>query len=49
MNSFYTEEELQKIGFKSFGTNVLISRNAKFYYMNHKTKVCSNKGYLFPY
>lgn len=31
MNSFYTEEELQKIGFKSFGNNVLISRNAKFY------------------
>ena len=31
MNSFYTEEELKKLGFKSYGENVLISRFARFY------------------
>ena len=31
MSSFYTEEELKEIGLKSYGKNVLISRNAKFY------------------
>lgn len=31
MNSFYTEEELSKIGFKSFGTNVKISRKTSIY------------------
>ncbi|WP_299179817.1 acyltransferase [uncultured Chryseobacterium sp.] len=31
MNSFYTENELQQLGFKSIGKNVLISRNASFY------------------
>lgn len=31
MNSFYTEEELSEIGFKSFGTNVKISRKASIY------------------
>ena len=31
MNSFYTEEELKKIGLKSFGKNVLISRFASIY------------------
>jgi galactoside O-acetyltransferase len=30
-NSFYSIDELLKIGFKSFGTNVLISRYACFY------------------
>lgn len=30
-NSFYTVEELNLIGFKRIGNNVLISRNAKFY------------------
>lgn len=30
-NSFFNENELKKIGFKSFGKNVLISRNACFY------------------
>lgn len=29
--SFYSEEELKKIGFKHIGTNVLISRNACIY------------------
>lgn len=29
--SFYTKSELQKIGFKSVGSNVLISRFARFY------------------
>ena len=31
MNSFYTEEELKEIGFKSFGKNVLISKKASIY------------------
>lgn len=31
MSSFYNEEELKNIGFKSIGNNVLISRNACFY------------------
>ena len=31
MNSFYTLEELQSIGFKQVGENVFISRKASFY------------------
>lgn len=31
MTSFYLEDELEKIGLKSFGSNVKISRNANFY------------------
>jgi galactoside O-acetyltransferase len=31
MSSFYSENELQKIGFLSFGSNVLISRKASIY------------------
>ena len=31
MNSFYSQEELGSIGFKSIGNSVLISRNATFY------------------
>lgn len=31
MNSFYDKEELEKIGFKKVGSNVLISRKASFY------------------
>lgn len=31
MSSFYTEEELKRIGFKSFGKNVLISKKASIY------------------
>ena len=31
MTSFYSEEELSQIGFKSIGNNVLISRKASFY------------------
>ena len=31
MNSFYSVEELQELGFKSIGNNVLISRKASFY------------------
>jgi len=31
MTSFYTNEELIELGFKSVGKNVLVSRNAKFY------------------
>lgn len=31
MNSFYTQEELAKLGLKSFGENVLLSRNAQIY------------------
>lgn len=31
MDSFYSEQELKKIGFKSFGTNVKISRKASIY------------------
>ena len=31
MNSFYSEEELKEIGFKSMGGNILISRKASIY------------------
>ena len=31
MNSFYSNEELQSIGFKQIGKNVLLSRNAQIY------------------
>lgn len=31
MDSFYTENELQEIGFKSFGKNVKLSRKASIY------------------
>ena len=31
MSSFYSEEELKAIGFKSFGKNVLISKKASIY------------------
>lgn len=31
MTSFYSEQELSDVGFKSFGENVLISRKASFY------------------
>ena len=31
MNSFYSEEELKEIGFKSIGTNVLISKKCSIY------------------
>lgn len=31
MSSFYTEEELKKIGFKSMGENVLVSKKASIY------------------
>ena len=31
MSSFYTEEELKEIGFKSFGKNVLISKKSSIY------------------
>ena len=31
MSSFYTEEELKEIGFKSFGKNVLISKKVSIY------------------
>lgn len=31
MNSFYNKEELLKLGFKSVGNNVLISRKSSFY------------------
>ena len=31
MTSFYTNEELNKIGFKQIGTNVMISRKASIY------------------
>ncbi len=31
MNSFYTEQELQEIGFKKIGKNVLISRKTSIY------------------
>ncbi len=35
MNSFYTQDELLNIGFKSLGNSVLISRNAVFYGANN--------------
>lgn len=31
MSSFYSEDELKQIGFKSFGNNVLISKKASIY------------------
>ncbi len=31
MNSFYTNDELDKLGLKKYGSNVLISRNASIY------------------
>lgn len=31
MNSFYSQQELEKLGFKKLGISVLISRNATFY------------------
>ena len=31
MNTFYSENELQKLGIKSYGKNVLIGRNAILY------------------
>jgi len=31
INSFYSEEEINQIGFKSIGKNVLISKKASFY------------------
>lgn len=31
LNSFYSKVQLSKLGFKSLGTNILISKNAKFY------------------
>lgn len=31
MNSFYSHQELENIGFKKFGTNVLISRKVSLY------------------
>ena len=34
MNSFYTSEELEQLGLKSFGKNVLISRKASIYGAN---------------
>lgn len=34
-NSFYTNDELQNLGFKSLGQNVLISRFARFYGIEH--------------
>lgn len=41
MNSFLTVKEISEIGFKSFGKNVLISRNAKFY-SPEKISIASN-------
>lgn len=35
MNSFYTYEELKKMGFKELGENVLISRKASIYSPEH--------------
>lgn len=35
MTSFYTEEELKSLGLKSFGHNVLISKNSKIYDAQH--------------
>ena len=31
MSSFYTEEELQDVGFKKYGKNVLISKKSSIY------------------
>lgn len=35
MTSFYSDEELKELGLKSYGSNVLISRNANFYGINN--------------
>lgn len=35
MSSFYTEEELKEIGFKSYGENVLISKKTSIYGANN--------------
>lgn len=35
MTSFYTNDELKDLGFKSIGINCAISRNAKFYSINN--------------
>ena len=40
MNSFYSIDEIKKIGFKSIGNNVLISKKASFY--NAETMVIGN-------
>jgi len=37
MNSFYTNKVIAKIGFKSIGKNVMISRKASFYDVNKIT------------
>ena len=31
MNSFYSEEELSRVGFQSYGKNVLVSRKVSIY------------------
>ena len=41
MNSFYKESELKKIGFKTIGENVLISRKTSIY-MPDTIKICNN-------
>lgn len=41
MNSFYTQAELDTLGFKSYGDNVLISRKASFY-NSHEITIGSN-------
>lgn len=35
MNSFYSEEELKKIGFKNYGKNVLVSKKTSIYGANN--------------
>lgn len=35
MTSFYTEQELQELGLKEYGTNVLISRKCSIYGASH--------------
>jgi len=37
MNSFYDDDELGKIGFKSYGKNVFVSRKASIYGAEHIT------------
>ena len=37
MTSFYSEKELQQLGFRRYGSNVQISRNAKFYGISNIT------------
>lgn len=41
MNSFYTQQELELIGFKELGNSVIISRKASFYGIE-KMKIGSN-------